>query len=130
MKNKKRLIVLFIITALAISGLALYTQIRKSMENSILGPIGIGSQAIMKRQYEQGKMIRIYFKSDVSDDQALSLMNEWKQLPNVNGSSFISSEFSGKTIVDLFVVDVDKKQDVIQIVEQNAFVERVTEGSE
>lgn len=130
MKYKKPLIVSFIIIALVISGLALYTRVRMRMESSILGPVGIGSQAIMKKRYEEGKVIRIYFKNDMTDDQALSLMNEWKQLPNVNGSSFTSAKLAGKTIVDLFVVEVGKKQDVIQVVEQNAFVEKVTNGKE
>lgn len=126
MKHK---ILLLVITVLGISGFALYTRVRTEMENSILGPLGIGSKAIIKRRYEQGKMIRVYFKNGVTDDQALNLMNEWKQLPNVNGSSFTSSKISGKTMVDLFVVDVGKKQDVVQIVVQNTSVESVTDGS-
>lgn len=129
MNYKKLLIVIFVISALAFSGFALYTRVRTSTGNSILGPVGISSQAITNRRYEEGKIIRIYFKNDITNDQALSLMNEWKQLPNINGSSFTSSKISGKTIIDLFVVDVEKKQDVIQVVEQNAFVEGITDGS-
>ena len=130
MKSRKLLIILFTIIALIISGLVLYLKIRTSVGNGILGPVGVGTQEIMKRRYEQGKMIRIYFRSDVTDDQALNLMNEWKQLPDINGSSFTSSKISGKTIVDLFVIDVEKKHGVIQLVEQNVFVERVTDGKE
>ena len=130
MKHKKLLIVFFVIVILAISGFVLYTRVRVSMGNSILGPVGVGIQGITRRRQEQGKMIRIYFWDNITDDQALNLMNEWKELSNINGSSFTSSKISGMTIVDLFVVDIGKKQDVIQVVEQNGSVRRVIDGKE
>ena len=130
MKHKKLLIVFFVIIILAISGFVLYTRVRVSMGNSILGPVGVGIQGITRRRQEQGKMIRIYFWDNITDDQALNLMNEWKELSNINGSSFTSSKISGMTIVDLFVVDIGKKQDVIQVVEQNGSVRRVIDGKE
>lgn len=130
MKYKKPLIIIFVITALVVSGFALYMRVRTSMGNGMLGPVGIGMQAITKRRQEEEKMIRIYFKNDVTDDQALSFMNEWKQLPNINGSSFTSSKISGKTIVDLFVVDVTKKQDIIQKIQQTILVEKIIDSLE
>lgn len=126
MKVNKIFVVLFILLVFAISSFIFYTQIRMKIANGLLGPIGVQSQLRTKQLVEEGKMIRIFFKTDVSDDQALNVMNEWKQLPNINGSSFTSSQISGKTIVDLFVVDSEKIQDVVTIIEKNVLVERVS----
>jgi len=114
-----------LVVVFLILGLFLYIKVRMSIGSNLLGPVGVASQQITKRRYEQGKVIRIFFKNGVTDDQVLSFGNEWKHIAGVNGFSFTSQKISGQPVIDLFIVDSEKKEEIMQNLKQNNKVDKV-----
>ena len=124
MNHFKKYVLLLV--SLLIAG-GLYCYIRNAYSyNQVIGPIGRFSQAISNKRYQEGRQLFITFKDEVTNDQVLRYLEELKQITGVNGSSFQSSIETGKPQLSLDVVDISLKPKIIQIIQQNPLVDKVT----